>query len=86
MSVELTFTVHEIATDGLPDMDALVGRVAFIWDNHVISGWPVGEDFDDGGDADDSPTWEGADDVFLGPYAGVTHWIELPVMPMAMHD
>jgi len=33
--------VHEIAKDGLPDMDQLTGRVAFIFNGCIITGWPL---------------------------------------------
>jgi hypothetical protein len=84
MSEQMTVTVHAIAEDGLPDMDSLVGRVAFIWDGAVISGWihyswwrrrlrePRG--MRRGG-----VLWEGSEDRCGGPFGGVTHWIELPV-------
>jgi hypothetical protein len=35
--------IHAVASDGLPDMDRLVGRVAFIFDGCVVSGWPLDE-------------------------------------------
>lgn len=37
----LSIIIHEIAEDGLPDMDRLVGRVAFIFDGCIVSGWPL---------------------------------------------
>lgn len=37
MSTEITIMVHDIATDGLPDMENLIGRVAFIWDGAIVS-------------------------------------------------
>jgi hypothetical protein len=85
MSEQMTVTVHAIAEDGLPDMDSLVGRVAFIWDGAVISGWPITPGGDDdygnhGWDASsDGVLWEGSEDRCGGPFGGVTHWIELPV-------
>lgn len=33
--------VYEIEKDGLPDMDQLTGRVAFIFDGCIVSGWPL---------------------------------------------
>lgn len=33
--------VFDIEKDGLPDMDKLVGRVAFIFDGCIVSGWPL---------------------------------------------
>jgi hypothetical protein len=35
--------IYEIAKDGLPDIDSLTGRVAFIWDGNIVSGWPLFE-------------------------------------------
>lgn len=35
--------IHDVATDGLPDMEALTGRVALIFDGCVVSGWPLDE-------------------------------------------
>lgn len=33
--------VFEIKKDGLPDIDELTGRVAFIFDGCIVSGWPL---------------------------------------------
>jgi hypothetical protein len=45
MSKQYTITVHTISEDGLPPKDydkaGLVGRVAFIFDGCVYSGWPL---------------------------------------------
>lgn len=79
MSRKITVIVHEIATDGLPPThedgngalrDDLVGRIAFIWDGYIVSGWPL--------HANDAGCWEPADDQFGGPVHGVTHWAEFP--------
>jgi hypothetical protein len=70
---EILVKVHEIAKDGLPDMDQLTGRVAFIWDGEIVSGWPLNKD------EDGSMLWRGAEDLFMGPFYGVTHWVEFPV-------
>lgn len=72
----LEIKIHEIAKDGLPNMEALVGRVAFIWDGAIVSGWPISERF--GGANYHMTLWEGSEDRFGGPYYGVTHWIEFP--------
>lgn len=69
--------VHRVE-DGLPDMDELVGRVAFIWDGHVVSGWPIYNEYLPS-DEQRGSLWEPADDRFGGPVSGVTHWIEFPV-------
>lgn len=39
--------VRKIAEHGLPDMDKLVGRVAFIFDGCIVSGWPLDPDGDE---------------------------------------
>lgn len=70
---EITIKVHEIATDGLPDMDKLVGRVALLFDGNVVNGWPLA-DLDDEG----RPLWEGGDVSNGKSFYGVTHWIEFP--------
>lgn len=71
---EVTVKIHSIAEDGLPDMDDenMVGRVAFIWDGCIVSGWPLTQI---GRSADH---WEPAEDRFGGPVTGVTHWVEFP--------
>jgi hypothetical protein len=75
MSKQYTITVHTIAEDGLPpddfDKAGLVGRVAFIFDGHVCSGWPLR-------DSRDSDTvWEDAETAMK--FTGIEKWIELPV-------
>lgn len=67
---EITVRIREIATDGLPDPDTTVGRVAFIFDGCVVSGWPA---------ADGPSHWEADSDVGIpGKFDGVTHWLEFP--------
>jgi hypothetical protein len=69
----ITIRLRSIAVDGLPDMDALTGRVAFIFDGCVISGWPLPDE------NDGTSVWEGNSDVGHGtPMVGVTHWLEFP--------
>lgn len=70
----ITAKLHEIATDGLPDMDSLTGRVAFLFDGCIVSGWPLDE-------REDGVTlWEADSDVGrLTKFYGVTHWIEFPL-------
>lgn len=66
--------VHSIAEDGLPNMDddSMTGRVAFIFDGCIVSGWPL--DIRDG-----EQLWEADSDVGRNvPFAGVTHWVEFP--------
>jgi len=76
MSKQYTITVHTIAEDGLPpdDLDkaGLVGRVAFIFDGCVYSGWPLRESEDL-----DELEWE--DGETATKFSGVKKWIELPV-------
>jgi hypothetical protein len=78
MSIAHTIIVHDVA-DGLPpDTDDMVGRVAFIWNGAIVSGWPVRS-------GDPSRTfqgyWEPSEDA-LGSgrkFHGVDFWVELPV-------
>lgn len=74
MSAQITVIVYSIAEDGLPDMDdeSLTGRVAFIWDGAIVSGWPLNRL---GRPADH---WEPSEDRFGGEVSGVTHWVEFP--------
>lgn len=37
----MTVELFDIDKDGLPDMDKLTGRVAFIFDGAILSGWPL---------------------------------------------
>lgn len=70
---EITIIVHSIAEDGLPDMDNrdFTGKVAFLWDGYIVSGWPL--------DSVGYPgMWESADDALGGKFTGVTHWVEFP--------
>lgn len=80
---ELTVKVHEIAVDGLPDMEALTGRVAFIFDGCLVSGWPLtGDDYSEDvieATKQHGLLWEANSDVGHGrPFANVTHWVEWP--------
>lgn len=82
---EVVVKVHSIAEDGLPDMDELTGRVLFIFDGNVTTGWPLHVDPEDSSTAY-SGLWEGNSDVSHGrPFSGVTHWIELPVPEWELH-
>jgi hypothetical protein len=79
MSEQVMITIHPIAEDGYPDMNELVGRVAFIWDGNIVDGWPLHVDPQD----HDSPftgMWEAADDKLSSVqcFVGVTHWVEFP--------
>jgi hypothetical protein len=78
---QATIMVHEIATDGYPDMDDndLVGRVAFLWDGYIVSGWPLHANPEDHSTAH-TGHWEAADDKLssVREFAGVTHWVEFP--------
>jgi len=77
MSQTITVVVHKIATDGLPGTDyKLTGRVAFIWNGAIVSGWPIDAEF--GGVVAGEQLWEPSEDCFGGPLFGVTHWIEFP--------
>lgn len=50
--------VYSIEKDGLPNMDELTGRVAFIFDGCIVSGWPL---FGIDGHKEDE--WEANSDV-----------------------
>ena len=76
MAIDIQVKVHEIAVDGLPDMDSSTGRVAFIWDGAIVSGWPIGTVY--GGTEYSEQLWEPSEDRFGGPVIGVTHWLEFP--------
>lgn len=70
MAREISVTVHEIATDGLPPEEGAGGRVAFIFDGCVVSGWPL---------RDGTDHWEADSDVGRHePFGNVTHWLEFP--------
>ena len=59
--------IHEIEVDGLPNMAELLGRVAFIFDGCLVSGWPL-----------TNGNWKANSDVGRDrEFAGVTHWIEI---------
>lgn len=77
---QVSIIVHSIAEDGLPDMDKLTGKVAFIFDGCIVSGWPLGEPPDyHYPDTPYSGYWEANEDVGKGgEFAGVTHWVEFP--------
>lgn len=84
--------IHEIATDGLPNMDELTGRVAFIFDGCIVSGWPLDPiEIADvyaryGWSASDGVLWEANSDVgHTRPFGSVTHWVEFPVPIWEMH-
>jgi hypothetical protein len=63
--------VCTIAKDGLPDMDKLVGRVAFIFDGSIVSGWPLEKV-----DGEDHVLWEADDDVGRnGVFNGVKKYV-----------
>lgn len=63
--------LHKISEDGLPDMETLCGRVAFIFDGCVVSGWPLICN------EDGEQMWEADSDVGrTGKFAGVEYWLE----------
>lgn len=64
--------IHEIAVDGLPNMDEelMIGRVAFIWNGAIVSGWPLTS-------VGRPDLWESSEDAMgMRPFSGVTHWVE----------
>lgn len=63
--------VYTIEIDGLPDMSKLTGRVAFIFDGCIVSGWPLYPKFSDNKEA-----WEADDDVGKsGQFHGVKKYV-----------
>jgi hypothetical protein len=87
----LEIKVHEIAIDGLPDMDKMLCRIAFLWDGNIVNGWPITrgsgilkEDEFKGWpylwEADSDATSHGLAAKNEGSllFSGVTHWIEFP--------
>lgn len=74
MAKEIVVSLHSIDEDGLPNEEQRTGRVAFVWDGYVVSGWPISPEF-----SSEPNLWEPADDRFGGPVRGVTHWVEFPV-------
>lgn len=83
MSTEITVIVHNVERDGVPDMEAdrdLVGRIAYVWDGAIVSGWPIGMDVaEESTDLDlGVQYWEPSEGRMGGPVTGVEQWIELP--------
>lgn len=81
MPRDLTVRVHSIAEDGLPNKsdETLTGRVAFIFDGCIVTGWPLHVDPQDYS-TPYSGHWEADTDVGHNQkFAGVTHWVEFPV-------
>jgi hypothetical protein len=67
----MTVKLCTIAEDGLPDMDALTGRVAFIFDGCVVSGWPLYPKY-----SNDVEDWEADTDVGInGTFKGVKKYL-----------
>lgn len=66
--------VYTIKQDGLPNMDKLVGRVAFIFDGSIVSGWPLRPD------NDGNVLWEADEDVGRhGVFNGVEKYVVFDV-------
>jgi hypothetical protein len=88
MSKQHTITVHTISEDGLPPRDfdtaGLVGRVAFIFDGSLYSGWPLKVEGKDGYDENaeypsDPEEVEWEDGETARHFTGIKKWVELPV-------
>lgn len=63
-----------IAEHGLPDMEKLVGRVAFIFDGCIVSGWPLGSS------GERNVLWEADDTVGRhGVFNGVEKYVVFDV-------
>lgn len=80
MSEQVTVTIRSIAEDGLPDRrdESLTGRLAFLWDGYIVTGWPLYASEDR--QSAYTGTWEAADDKLssVRAFANVTHWVEFP--------
>ena len=73
MNELLTVDLRDVAVDGYPNW-SVRGRVAFIFDGCVVSGWPLYELDEDG-----FRTWEADSDVGrTGAFAGVRKWLVFP--------
>lgn len=78
--------LHKIEDDGLPEMDTLVGRVAFIFDGCIVSGPPLdpvehADIYNRYGwsDTEDGILWEANSDVgHTRPFGNVAYWVEFP--------
>jgi hypothetical protein len=73
--------VHAIVDDGIPDLtdETLSGRIAFVFDGCIVSGWPLHVDPQDYS-TPYSGFWEADSDVgHTQRFAGVTHWVEFPL-------
>lgn len=82
---EVAVIVHEIAIDGLPNMEALAGQVAFIFDGCIVSGWPLYPAGDFDYEDDEGVLWEANSDVgHSRRFGSVTHWVEFPVPLFAL--
>jgi hypothetical protein len=93
MTIQRDITVHEIATDGLPPhsgqpgYDDMIGRVAFILDGCVVSGWPLYADNDNPSTATYTGRWEADSDVGrVTEFGGVTHWVEFDIPLWSIHQ
>lgn len=77
MSKTYSIIVHTIVEDGLPPEDFaqanLTGRVVFIFDGCLYSGWPLRPAASDY----DAVVWEESETGTR--FSGVKKWIELPV-------
>lgn len=63
--------VYTIKEHGLPDIDNLTGRVAFIFDGSIVSGWPL-----KGIDNCSENDWEADSDVGRhGVFTGVEKYV-----------
>lgn len=75
--------IFEIEKDGLPDMDKLVGRVAFIFDGAIISGWPLYNIHlkypENNHPVYGMDCWEASEDVCKGVFAGVKKYVVFDV-------
>lgn len=85
MPFNMTVKFHSVDQDGYPSYElTTTGRVAFIWDGYIVSGWPIHHIVRRDGTTYPEGTWQPADDRFGGPVAGVTDWVEFPMSLWAL--
>lgn len=77
---EITVKLYDIEEDGLPPEEGITGRLAFIFDGCIVSGWPLynihikypGNDFPMHG----KDVWEANSDVgHQGKFVGIKKYV-----------
>ena len=71
--------IKNIKKDGLPDMSKLKGRVAFIYDGCIVTGWPLKGCKEDLGQFTED-MWEGNSDVGHNSiFKGIKYYVIFPI-------